>query len=110
MSTSIHGETGAAKQPAWEGFLGALWQKEINVRAFLQLNYTPYGDAAFLKPTTSHHEDLGHAHEDVRRGTQERRLDVSLIRRPSRHAPGHRPRARDHRRAPDRRAAQARDR
>ena len=27
---------------AWQGFNGALWQKEINVRAFIQLNYTPY--------------------------------------------------------------------
>ena len=35
----------------WEGFQGALWQKEINVRAFIQLNYTPYdGDAGFLAP------------------------------------------------------------
>src|SRR4051812_43944666 len=39
---------------AWEGFRGALWQKEINVRAFIQLNYTPYdGDASFLKPATA---------------------------------------------------------
>ncbi|HEX6901383.1 MAG TPA: formate C-acetyltransferase [Thermoanaerobaculia bacterium] len=39
---------------AWEGFQGALWQKEINVRAFIQLNYTPYdGDAGFLAPATA---------------------------------------------------------
>jgi len=38
----------------WEGFQGALWQREINVRAFIQLNYTPYeGDAAFLAPATA---------------------------------------------------------
>src|SRR4249919_1886037 len=38
----------------WEGFRGALWQKEINVRAFIQLNYTPYdGDATFLAPATA---------------------------------------------------------
>ena len=37
----------------WLGFQGALWQKEINVRAFIQLNYTPYdGDSSFLKPAT----------------------------------------------------------
>ena len=37
----------------WEGFRGALWQKEINVRAFIQLNYTEYdGDASFLAPAT----------------------------------------------------------
>ncbi len=38
----------------WEGFQGALWQKEINVRAFIQLNYTPFdGDAGFLAPATA---------------------------------------------------------
>jgi formate C-acetyltransferase len=37
----------------WDGFRGALWQREINVRAFIQLNYTPYdGDSAFLAPAT----------------------------------------------------------
>ena len=50
----------AAKQPSdlatelpWDGFRGALWQREINVRAFIQLNYTPYnGDSTFLAPAT----------------------------------------------------------
>jgi formate C-acetyltransferase len=27
---------------AWRGFRGSLWQREINVRAFIQLNHTPY--------------------------------------------------------------------
>ena len=38
----------------WDGFIGALWQRELNVRAFIQLNYTPYeGDEAFLAPATA---------------------------------------------------------
>ena len=38
----------------WEGFSGALWQREINVRAFIQLNYTPYeGDETFLAAATA---------------------------------------------------------
>ena len=38
---------------AWEGFHGLLWQREIDVRAFIQLNYTPYdGDDSFLAPAT----------------------------------------------------------
>src|SRR5262245_6238967 len=38
---------------AWEGFKPGLWQKEINVRDFIQQNYTPYdGDASFLAPAT----------------------------------------------------------
>ena len=27
---------------AWEGFRGEIWQEEINVRDFIQKNYTPY--------------------------------------------------------------------
>ena len=38
----------------WQGFQGRLWQREINVRAFIQTNYTPYdGDEAFLAPATA---------------------------------------------------------
>ena len=38
---------------SWAGFKPGLWQKEINVRDFIQQNYDPYdGDAAFLKPAT----------------------------------------------------------
>jgi formate C-acetyltransferase len=34
----------------WEGFKGTLWRGEINVRDFIQHNYTPYdGDKSFLK-------------------------------------------------------------
>jgi formate C-acetyltransferase len=41
------------------GFNGALWQREINVRAFIQLNYTPYeGDAAFLAKATARTQAL----------------------------------------------------
>jgi formate C-acetyltransferase len=44
----------APNDDAWQGFAGTLWQKEINVRAFIQLNYTPYeGDAAFLAAATT---------------------------------------------------------
>ena len=44
----------AAAESPWEGFRGALWQREINVRAFIQLNYTPYeGDASFLSAATA---------------------------------------------------------
>jgi formate C-acetyltransferase len=37
----------------WEGFEGTLWRGEINVRDFIQHNYTPYdGDKTFLKDPT----------------------------------------------------------
>src|SRR5213592_3920288 len=39
---------------AWAGFTQGLWQKEINVRDFIQQNYTPYeGDARFLAGATA---------------------------------------------------------
>ena len=38
---------------AWQGFRGGAWQNEVNVRDFIQKNYTPYeGDGAFLAPAT----------------------------------------------------------
>jgi formate C-acetyltransferase len=37
----------------WQGFKIGLWQKEINVRDFIQQNYSPYeGDESFLVPAT----------------------------------------------------------
>ena len=37
----------------WEGFKGGHWTKEINVREFIQKNYTPYdGDESFLAGPT----------------------------------------------------------
>ncbi|MBP3809158.1 MAG: formate C-acetyltransferase [Clostridiales bacterium] len=37
----------------WEGFSGRLWREEVNVRDFIQNNYTPYdGDESFLAGTT----------------------------------------------------------
>ena len=40
---------------AWEGFVGGAWEKTIDVRDFIQKNYTPYeGDESFLAgPTDS---------------------------------------------------------
>jgi formate C-acetyltransferase len=39
--------------PPLENFKPGLWQKEINVRDFIQQNYEPYdGDGAFLAPVT----------------------------------------------------------
>ena len=37
----------------WQGFKPGLWQREINVRDFIQENYDPYeGDGGFLAPAT----------------------------------------------------------
>lgn len=38
---------------AWEGFSKGDWQNEVNVRDFIQKNYTPYeGDESFLAGAT----------------------------------------------------------
>ncbi|MBO0512232.1 formate C-acetyltransferase [Streptomyces beijiangensis] len=39
---------------AWDGFKGGLWRDAIDVRDFIQQNYTPYeGDASFLAGATA---------------------------------------------------------
>jgi formate C-acetyltransferase len=52
-TTPLEFVTGTEKSP-WQGLRSGLWQKEIDVREFIQQNYTPYeGDASFLKPATA---------------------------------------------------------
>src|SRR4029077_16421318 len=84
-------ETEGAISP-WHGFRTGLWQKEINVRDFIQQNYEPYeGDESFLEPATRRTQKLWDRLnklfvEERRKGV----LDVSPI--PSSitaHAPGY---------------------
>lgn len=43
----------------WNTFKGGVWQREINVRDFIQKNYTPYdGDDTFLEGPTQNTLDL----------------------------------------------------
>jgi formate C-acetyltransferase len=76
----------------WQGFRTGLWQREINVRDFIQQNYEPYdGDASFLAPATSRTQKIWQTLTDL--FVEERKkgvLDVSQI--PSSitaHAPGY---------------------
>ena len=46
-------------QEAWEGFKEGIWTGEVDVRDFIQKNYTPYeGDSEVLwgDPRGTHHE------------------------------------------------------
>ncbi|MBS0580174.1 MAG: formate C-acetyltransferase [Proteobacteria bacterium] len=44
----------APDRSPWRGFRSGIWQKEIDVRDFIQQNYTPYeGEASFLQPATA---------------------------------------------------------
>jgi formate C-acetyltransferase len=45
--------TGGKSMTGWEGFNEGLWQREINLRDFIQRNYEEYvGDESFLAPAT----------------------------------------------------------
>lgn len=46
-------------RPEWRDFSGGVWEREINVRDFIQKNYTPYdGDDTFLAGPTQATRDL----------------------------------------------------
>jgi formate C-acetyltransferase len=53
MTSTVPKETKADAASPWRGFRTGLWQKQIDVRDFIQQNYEPYeGDGAFLAPAT----------------------------------------------------------
>src|SRR5690348_7115123 len=93
MATVVTLENPSAQsQSPWRGFQIGLWQKQINVRDFIQRNYEPYeGDESFLAPATERTRNIwsrlnGLFVEERRKGV----LDVSQI--PSSvtsHAPGY---------------------
>jgi formate C-acetyltransferase len=66
---------------AWRRFTPGLWQRDVNVRWFIQQNYTPYdGDGSFLAPATDRTKRIWKKLEDL--FVQERKkgvLDVSMV-------------------------------
>ncbi|HEY6188766.1 MAG TPA: formate C-acetyltransferase [Pyrinomonadaceae bacterium] len=76
MATVIpHEVAGEKVNHAWAGFRTGLWQKEINVRDFIQQNYEPYeGDASFLAPATERTQKLWARLNDL--FVEERKLGV----------------------------------
>ncbi len=92
MATTISDPKIVDATAPWQGFQKGLWQNEINVRDFIQQNYTPYdGNADFLAPATERTTAIWKKLTDL--FPEERRkgvLDVSQI--PSSitaHAPGY---------------------
>ncbi|MER5667229.1 formate C-acetyltransferase [Streptomyces mirabilis] len=52
MTATVTAKTRAPE--AWRGFAGTRWREHVDVRDFIQANYTPYeGDAAFLTGPTN---------------------------------------------------------
>src|SRR4051794_35987013 len=93
MAKTTTPETHSAEsQSPWRGFLLGLWQKEIDVRDFIQRNYETYeGNESFLTPATERTKKIWDRLNEL--FVDERRkgvLDVSQI--PSSitaHAPGY---------------------
>jgi formate C-acetyltransferase len=90
--TSTVSVTPTKVNTAWEGFRPGLWQKEIDVRNFIQQNYTSYeGDASFVANATQRTKGIWERLnalfvEERRKGV----LDISQV--PSgitAHAPGY---------------------
>src|SRR3954447_7199559 len=66
---------------AWNGFQPGLWQKEINVRDFIQQNYDPYeGDELFLAGPTQRTQRLWSRLDELfREERQKGVLDISQV-------------------------------
>ena len=92
MVTTIE-STSAATQEAWRGFTPGLWQDFIDVRGFVQLNYTPFeGNASFLAGPTQRTERVwetlsGMFPEEREKGVYD--IDTKTPGRIDGHAPGY---------------------
>ena len=78
----------------WTGFKGSIWKEEVNVRDFIQNNYTPYdGDEAFLAGPTEATDKLWGAQQKLQK--QERAqggvldMDNSIVSSITSHQPGY---------------------
>ena len=83
---------GERSESAWRGFSGGAWQTRVNVRDFIQRNYTPYeGDGAFLQGPTERTQGIWQKLQPLLAEEREKGiLDVSQV--PSSilaHAPGY---------------------
>ncbi|MFI0411754.1 formate C-acetyltransferase [Actinomadura sp. 3N508] len=80
-------------QSAWRGFHGRTWREHIDVRDFVQANYTPYeGDASFLQGSTERTREVwgriaAMFGEELRRGILD--VDASTPSSITSHAPGY---------------------
>ena len=71
---------------AWRDFKGGKWQDRIDVRDFIQKNYTPYtGDESFLQPPTARTEKMLEKYEALCRAAKRRRFEHRYRNRHHRH-------------------------
>ena len=81
-------------KPEWNGFQSGVWEREINVRDFIQKNYTPYdGDDSFLAGPTQNTKDLWDQVMDLSRQEREAGgvldMDTRIISTIVSHGPGY---------------------
>jgi formate C-acetyltransferase len=71
----------AQQEVAWRGFAPGKWQSQVNVREFIQRNYTPYEeDGAFLQGATQRTKDLWQKLQPLLEEERKKEvLDVSQI-------------------------------
>lgn len=79
---------------AWEGFCGGNWQDAVDVRDFIQQNYTPYtGDESFLAGPTARTQEVVRqlndllAKEQAAGGVLD--VDTETVTTPTAYAPGY---------------------
>ena len=81
-------------RPEWTDFVGGKWVNEINVRDFIQKNYTPYeGDDAFLAGPTQNTTDLWDQVLDLMKQEREAGgvldMDTKVVSTITSHGPGY---------------------
>lgn len=78
----------------WNGFEGRLWREEVNVRDFIQNNYTPYdGDESFLAPATEATDKLWGELQKLQREERAKGgvldMDTAIVSGLTSHGPGY---------------------
>ena len=81
-------------RPEWNEFVGGKWDHEINVRDFIQKNYTPYeGDESFLAAPTQNTKDLWNMVLDLQKKEREAGgvldMDTKVVSTITSHGPGY---------------------
>lgn len=74
----------ASRQDPWAGFASGVWSRTVDVRDFIQANYTPYyGDASFLKGPTARTTALWAGLQELLKQEQQKGVLDASVDRPS---------------------------
>ena len=78
----------------WGSFQGRLWKEEVNVRDFIQNNYTEYvGDESFLEGTTEATDKLWGRLQELFKEARAKGgvldMDTEIVSTITSHAPGY---------------------